>query len=147
MRRIAFLFSAAVAAAVFAGVAAADAVYHTSRIPLQPVTAATPGEGMVVNIHTNGPVIYAHEIYTLQGAVPGSYEVVLHIDATSLDCSSPTLVLPTATMQTNAAGNARADATFTPEQADGLRGHTVSAFWTISGPATYRSSCNLITLD
>ena len=41
---------------------------------------------MVVNAHANGPNVYAHEIYTLRHAVPGTYQVVLNIEATSLSC-------------------------------------------------------------
>jgi hypothetical protein len=146
MSRFALLLVVGGAAAIFAAVATADAVYHTTLILLQPVAAA-PGGGAVINIHANGPTVYAHELYLLKGARAGSYQVTLHIDPAHLDCSAPALNLPTATVVTNAVGNGEADATFTPEQADGLRGRTVSAFWTATGPASYETGCNIITLD
>ena len=146
MRRLALLLVVGGAAAIFAAGATADAVYHTTTIPLQPVAGA-PGGGVVINIHADGPTVYAHELYLLKGARAGSYQVALHIDPAHLDCSAPALDLPTATVVTNVVGNGEADATFTPEEADGLRGHTVSAFWTVTGPASYRTGCAIITLD
>src|SRR5829696_8976759 len=70
--------AAAVLGLAFAGTAAADSAYHTERLALRGVAGA-PGGGMVVNIHANGPNVYAHEIYTLSHAVPGTYQVVLSI--------------------------------------------------------------------
>ena len=61
-----------------AGAAAADAVYHSERLELAGLAGA-PGGGMVVNVHTNGPQVYAHEIYTLRDAVPGTYQVILEL--------------------------------------------------------------------
>jgi hypothetical protein len=101
----------------------------------------------VVNIHTNGPIVYAHEIYTLRQATPGAYTVTLTLYPTSLDCSGTTIPIQAATLTTNPQGNGQADAKFTPEQADGLRGSTLSARWSVSGPASYVSDCMVITLD
>jgi hypothetical protein len=113
---------------------------------LQPLGRA-PGGGMVVNIHANGPTVYAHELYLLKGAAPGSYQVTIHLYASS-DCSGdPLLSLPTATLDTNAVGNGEADAVLTPADADGLRGSTLGAIWTVQGPASYASACSAITLD
>jgi hypothetical protein len=140
------LVAAVAATAVLAAGARADAVYHTARLPLAPLASA-PGGGMVVNAHANGPTVYAHEVYMLKGAAPGTYQVALHIDASGLTCKSPTIVIPTATLTTNHVGNGAADFFFTPADAGGLRGTTVSAFWTVTGPATYATSCTTITLD
>ena len=146
MYRILAVAAAAFAAAAFAGAAAGDAVYHTAQIPLQPLAGAAGG-GMVVNIHANGPTVYAHELYLLKGAAPGSYQVTIHLYASS-DCSgSPLLSLPTAILDTNPVGNGEADALFTPADADGLRGNTLGAIWTVEGSATYASACSVITLD
>jgi hypothetical protein len=133
-------------AGVLAASAAADAVYHATRIPLHGIEDA-PGGGTVVNIHANGPVVYAHEVYLLDGAEPGSYQVMIHIYPASQDCTGEALNLPTAALETNAAGNGQADVKFTPADADGLRGLTVSAFWTAEGPASYTTDCSIITLD
>jgi hypothetical protein len=108
MRHILILAATAILAAAFAGSATADRVYHTERLELTGLSGA-PGGGMVVNVHPNGPNVYAHEIYTLSHAVPGEYQVFLHLFLTSLDCTGATAALPTATLTTNASGNGRAD--------------------------------------
>jgi hypothetical protein len=146
MRTILVLVATTLAAAALAGTAAADAVYQTERLELSGVAGA-PGGGMVVNVHANGPEVYAHEIYTLRQAVPGTYQVTLNI-FTSPDCTGTALlVVPTATLETNALGNGRADVKFTPEDAAGLRGMTFSLSWTVTGPATYVTHCTVVVLD
>jgi hypothetical protein len=146
MRHILVLVATAVLAAAFVGTAIADQVYHTQRLELNGVGGA-PGGGMVVNIHPNGPNVYAHEIYTLSHAVPGTYQVSLNLFLTSLDCTGATAALPTAMLTTNAAGNGRADVKFTPEDAAAIRHMTFSISWTLAGPATYATACTVVTLD
>jgi hypothetical protein len=146
MRSVISLGAATLAAVVLAGTAGADAVYHTQHLELHGLAGA-PGSGSVVNIHANGPNVFAHEIYTLRQAVPGTYEVSLHIFAASLDCTGAAQSFPTATLTTNAEGSAHADVKFTPEDAADLRGLTVSIKWTVSGPATYSTDCTVVTLD
>jgi hypothetical protein len=146
MRRILGLAAVTLAAAALAGTAAADAVYHSERLDLKGLGGA-PGGGMVVNVHTNGPQVYAHEIYTLRQAVPGTYQVILNVFPTSLDCTGMALAVPTATLETNARGNGRADVKFTPEDVAGFRGMTFSLSWTVTGPATYVTSCTVVVLD
>jgi hypothetical protein len=146
MARI-FVFAVAlVSAAAFAVGAAADSAYRTEQLDLVGLAGA-PGGGRVVNIHTNGPVVYAHEIYTLQHAAPGTYQVFLNLFPTSLNCSGAVVPIPTASIETNAAGNGQGDAKFTPEDAADLRGQTFSISWTVVGPATYQSACTVVTLD
>jgi len=131
--------------------ASADSTYHTGHIALAPIAGAPLTSGFVQNIHANGLNVYAHEIYQLNDAEPNSsYEVVLSIWTSNTSCSGqPTLQLPTATLTTNAAGNGLADVVFTPEDADGLRGLTVSATWTLwnGTTATYATDCEVISLD
>jgi hypothetical protein len=146
MRQILVVIATAVLAAVFVQSAAADRVYHSERLGLTGLAGA-PGGGMVVNIHPNGPNVYAHEIYTLQHAVPGTYQVFLNLFTTSSNCTGPTAALPTATITTNAIGNGSADVKFTPEDASALRGMTFSISWTVAGPATYVTACTVVTLD
>jgi len=138
--------AAAVLGLAFAGTAAADSAYHTERLALRGVAGATGG-GMVVNVHANGPNVYAHEIYTLSHAVPGTYQVVLSIYPGSLSCSGTPIMLPTAQLMTNAVGNGRADVKFAPEMVGELRGITLSISWTVTGPATYVTRCTVVTLD
>jgi hypothetical protein len=135
-----------VGAASFAGSAAADGVFHTERIELSGLGGA-PGGGMVVDIHANGPNVYAHEIYVLNHAVAGTYQVFPTLFPTSLNCTGPSASIPTATIATNAEGNGRADAKFTPEDVGALRGTTLSIRWTVTGPATYVTDCTVVTLD
>jgi hypothetical protein len=146
MRQTLVVIATAVLAAVCGGTAAADSAYHTEQVDLTGVGGA-PGGGMVVNIHTNGPNVYAHEIYTLQHAVPGTYQVFLNLFLTSLNCTGPTVALPTATLTTNSTGTGQADMKFTPEDAAELRGTTFSISWTVAGPATYVTACTIVTLD
>jgi hypothetical protein len=131
--------------------ASADSTYHTGHVALAPIAGAPLRSGFVQNIHANGPNVYAHELYQLNGAEPSSsYQVVLSIWTTNTSCSGePMLQLLTATVITNAVGNGLADAVFTPENADGLRGLTVSAMWTLwnGATATYATDCEVISLD
>jgi hypothetical protein len=146
MRGTLGLVAAMLGAAALAGAAAADAVYHTERLELSGLAGA-PGSGTVVNIHTNGPQVYAHEIYTLRDAVPGTYEVILTVFPASLDCTGMALAFPTATLETNTSGNGQADAVLSPEDVTGFRGMTFSLTWTVTGPATYVTGCTAVVLD
>jgi len=137
---------AAVLAATLAAAASADRAYHTERLELRGLNGA-PGGGMVVNIHPDGGIVYAHEIYVLSGAVAGTYQVALHIFPASLNCSGESAVIPTATIATNAHGNGMADVKFTPADAAGIRGLTLSINWTVTWPATYVTDCTVVTLD
>src|SRR5215204_1619946 len=132
MRKMVVLVAAAgVLVLALNATAAADSAYHTERLALSGVSGA-PGGGMVINAHANGPSVYAHEIYTLRHAVPGTYQVSLAIFPTSLTCAGPSIVIDTAQITTNAVGNGRGDAKFTPEDAAMLRGSTVSIRWSVT---------------
>jgi hypothetical protein len=101
--------------------------------------------GFVENIHANGPTIYAQERYVLVGAQPGTYTVTLTITSPLLPAPQ---VLTSATITTNAVGNGVGKVTFTPADADGLRGLTVTIVWTVSSAgATYRTSPQTVVLD
>ena len=102
---------------------------------------------MVVNAHANGPNVYAHEIYTLRHAVPGTYQVVFeHLR------HEPQLRRHADRDPNRAALNKRRrqwprGCEVHPEDAGALRGSTVSIRWTVSGPATYATQCTVVTLD
>ena len=145
MRQFLVLGVTVVIAAAFAASAAGDAVYHTERLTLS--SASAQGGGMVVNAHPNGPNVYAHEIYQLRDAVPGTYQVFLNIFPGSLDCTGSSSALPTAQLVTNSVGTGQADAKLTPEDVAALRGMTFSINWTVTGPATYVTPCTVVTLD
>ncbi len=49
------------------GTALADQVYHTQQIALAPVGGAPLRTGFVVNVHADGPRVFALERYALNG--------------------------------------------------------------------------------
>ncbi len=150
--RILAAAAAASALAVLAPLAAADAVYHSQHMRLRPVGGAPLQSGFVENIKANGPTIYAHEVYVLNGASSNtSYTVTNNFFFFNPDCSDPAAagLFPTAVLETNESGNGRADAVFGPADLAGLEGvHGV--FWTLSnaaGEVVYRTDCTAVTLD
>jgi len=143
--------AAVVVAAALAPLAAADAVYHTEHLALAPVGGAPLRAGFVQNIKAEGPRIYAHEIFVLNGAVPkSSYTVTRDFFFLDPECDG-TLVFASdvAQLATNAAGNARGDVFVTPAEAEGFEGvHGV--LWTVQnsqGAVVYRTECTAVTLD
>jgi hypothetical protein len=129
--------------------ALADAVYHSSHIALMPVGSAPLRTGFVENIHANGPNVFAHEEYVLNGAMPKtSYTVTIHVFASS-GCMNALFNLDTATLTTNAAGNGTAEKVFTPADVGSLANSTIYAYWTVSmgGSITYMTACQTIQLD
>jgi hypothetical protein len=129
--------------------AAADAVYHTQHMQLEAVGGAPLRSGFVQNIKANGPTIYAHEVYVLNGAAPRtSYTVTNHF-FDGATCAGPVTDTPTAELTTNRAGNARGDVFFVPADVAGLEGvHGV--LWTVQNAAdevAYESGCSIVTLD
>src|SRR5919197_5720925 len=137
MRKL-FLAAALVALLALPSGAAGDAVYHSQHLVLHPVGAAPLHSGFVENIHPNGPNVYAHEVYVLNGAQPSAnYQVVLLIFPFSTSCSSEPVPIPTATLSTNGSGNGRADAFFRPEDVPpALRGASHGLFWQLSSGGT-----------
>jgi len=133
-----------------AGPAFADGVYHSSHYDLNAVGAAPLRSGFVENIHANGPNVYAHEVYVVVGASPmTSYDVTIAVYVQDPACSTTPLQIVTATLTTDAGGSGRADAFFSPEDADGLRGASHGAIWSlsVSGAPVYQTDCSTIVLD
>ncbi len=138
--------------AVMAGAvsARADAVYHSQHVALSPVGGAPLRSGFVENIHADGPNVYAHEQYVVNGAEPDTtYQVVLMIFPLDTTCSSSPIMIPTAVITTNTAGNGSAYHVFTPADADGLHGLTVGGMWFLMNrnTAEYTTSCATVHLD
>jgi hypothetical protein len=137
----------------------ADRVFHTERLSFvltsDGAAAGYPAlrAGLVVDIHTNGPVIYALERYMLNGAKPNTdYQVVLNVSATG--CGNPQNVkVSTALLTADAQGDAAGDHTFTPADvaAAGLHaGMTLGITWTFvsNGIIAYQTpSCINVGLD
>lgn len=142
------IFAVGAAVLALAPAALADAVYHSSHIPLTPVGSAPLRSGFVENIHPNGPNVFAHEQYVLNGARPNTtYTVTIHVGSSS--CSSLLFSLDTATLTTNRAGNASTFHVFTPSDVGALANSTIHAFWTVStgGALVYQTACQTIQLD
>ena len=155
-RRLCCLLSAALMAmfvvAVLASPAAADRVYHSEHLELTPVGGAPLRSGFVENTKAQGPQIYAHEIFVLNGAVPNAaYTVTRNFFPFDPDCSGENGVFRSdvADLTTNASGNARGDAKITPEDVAGFEGvHGV--MWTVTNAAdevVYQTTCTAVTLD
>ena len=142
---------AAVAIASLAPSAAADSVYHTEHLRLAAVGGEPLRSGFVQNIKAEGPQVYAHEIFALNGARSRtSYTFTRDFYFQDPECDD-SLVFheDVATLRTNASGNARGDTVIRPEDVAGFEGlHGVR--WTVSnaaGVAVYRTSCTTVTLD
>jgi len=143
----------ALAIAAFAPTAAADSVYHSEHLRFAPVAGAPLRSGFVENIKAEGPRVYAHEVFVLNGALPRtSYTVSRNLFPFDPDCGGENGVFTSAVgnLRTNAAGNARDDTKVTPEEVAGFEGvHGVR--WTVvqnaTGALVYRTGCTAVTLD
>lgn len=143
-------FVVAVSALLLPAYASADRVYHSEHLPL--VSADGAHHGFVQNIHPNGPKVYAHEIYSLKGALPNTtYQVFLlvHLGDPGCDGSTATDFGSTA-LTTNAGGNGTADR-FIPASAVplGIRNQTHGVRWEVRAGSivVYRAACTNVTLD
>ena len=150
-RRLA-LAAATVAFATLAPLAAADAVYHTEHLALTPVGGAPLRSGFVQDIKAEGPEVYAHELFVLNGAAPSTtYTVTRHFYVFDPGCDGSFFFSdPVGTVKTNGAGNGRDDLVVRPEAIPpGLDGdHGVR--WTFadgSGLVRYETDCTTVTLD
>lgn len=130
--------------------AAADRFYHAQHLDLQPVGASPLDSGFVENIHANGPNIYGHEIYVLEGAAPNTtYQVTVLLYLFDPSCSTAPVALPTAQLTTNGVGNGQADSVFRPSDVPPeIRNATHGIRWTITGlSSSYETACSAVTLD
>jgi hypothetical protein len=137
--------------AVTASPALADRTYHSTHIALTPVGDAPLRTGFVENIHANGPNVFAHENYLVNGAIPNTdFHVEISVWVGNTACTGdPSFTMETATLSTNGAGNGHANHVFSPEDASGVRNTTDGATWTLStnGGAVYTSACETISID
>ncbi|MGY1618118.1 hypothetical protein ACI797_15365 [Geodermatophilus sp. SYSU D00691] len=140
-----------VGSALLAVPASADQTFTTTRYPLFPVGGAPLQQGAVVDIHAEGPQIYAQERYHLSGALPSTEYVVtlnIYLDPS---CTDFVAALETDTLLTNPAGNANGSATFTPADAAPLAQvqSEYGIVWEVSGPTgvAYTTGCQVVPLD
>ena len=139
-----------VLAALFTGRAAADSSFHTLHAELKPIGANPLRSGFVNDIHTNGVVNAAHEIYHLSGARPDTtYAISIFLYIADPTCSSAPLTIPTTQLTTNGAGNGNARFTFPAGPPTGLEGFVSGIRWVFTGPAgpAYETDCAPLTLD
>ena len=151
MRRV-ILIAAAFAALATAGTASADAVCHSEHLELRPLAGAPFRSGFVQNIHPNGPQVYAHEVYVLNGAMPNTtYVVRLWVYPFDTDCSGTGVNFASTTIHTNRAGNGRGDLFISPTSVpNALRSNqTHGVRWdvTSNGAPQYETRCTQVTLD
>jgi hypothetical protein len=153
LRRLRWLTASAVAVAALAPApAGADRVYHSEHLDLAAFGDAPLRSGFVENIKAEGPRIYAHEIFVLNGArARTTYTVTRDFFFQDPGCDG-NLVFheKVATLRTNGSGNARGDVFVEPAQVEGFEGvHGV--MWTVrnaGGAVDYRTtSCTAVTLD
>ena len=132
---------------------AADVPSPAQHFALVPLTDEPLRRGFVEVIHPNGPQVFAHHVYQLNGARSDqSYEVVISIWTSDLACADdPAFVLPAAVVDTNSSGNGEADVVFAPELLDalGLRGLAIGGNVTLlhDGSPAYTTGCRTIQLD
>jgi hypothetical protein len=130
--------------------AQADQGFHTTQYPLSSVTDGS-GHGWVIDVHAQGPTIYAQERYQLRDVEPGQ-TYVMNLYAYSDDgCGDLVVAVPgTATMTANAAGNARGGTTFVPAALEGLPRTTYHLRWQVTdatGVVVHQTECVAVALD
>jgi hypothetical protein len=128
----------------------ADRSQHSQHVQLLAVGGAPLKGGFVENIHANGPVVYAHELYVLKGAEPNTtYQVTINLFPFDATCAGAPVLIPTTTLTTNGAGNGVARHTFAPSDVPAaIRNATHGGYWTIaSATSSYRTACGTVTLD
>jgi hypothetical protein len=149
-RRLA-LAASSIAFAILAPLAAADAVYHTEHLALTPAGDSPLRSGFVQNIKSEGPEVYAHELFVLNGAAPSTaYTVTRHLFLFDPGCSGGGFVFnsPVGILTTNGAGNGSGDAFVRPEEVPEVLEGDHGVFWTIeSGTGRYQTACTTVTLD
>lgn len=149
MRRLISILIAAMALTFAAGPVAADSVYHSERLALVAETGAA-GSGFVVNIHPNGPQVFALERYALRDAQPNAtYEVTLVIDDAAALCGFA-IEIPMASGTTNAAGNLTLQGMVLRPGGipTCLRGETFSIHWEVwSGGVKTHTASTVVELD
>lgn len=141
-------------ATLSASAASADAAFHSARYELHALDGAPLSSGFVIDIHANGPQVYAQERYHLMGALPSTTYPVTLLAYTDLGCRGVPISIPETTMTTDARGNAHGSVTFTPEDVAAFRNPegiaTYGLTWVI-GPqgqsATYTTGCQVVALD
>jgi hypothetical protein len=145
---------AAAVAALAPAPAGADRAYHSEHLELVAFGGAPLRSGFVENIKAEGPRIYAHEIFVLNGArAMSTYTVTRDFFFRKPDCDADDADFhqEVATLRTNTSGNARSDVFVVPGQIGEALVGTHGVIWTIrnaAGTVTYATRfCTAVTLD
>jgi hypothetical protein len=143
--------SALVVAALAPSTASADRVYHSEHLNFTSVGGAPLRSGFVQNIKAEGPRVYAHEIFVLNGARARTvYTVTRRFFVGAPKCGGGFVFSSdVATLTTNTSGNGRADVFIRPADVAGFEGRH-GVMWTVrpaGGAIAYRTSCTAVTLD
>lgn len=131
----------------------ADQTHHTTRSEFHAVGDAPLKSGFILNIHANGPNVFAHEVYSLNGAIPNTtFQLVAHVYLDDLSCGgAPSVSLPIGEITTSGAGNVTDDIVLSLEAANalGFRNVTGADLWQVllDGEVVYQSECTLATAD
>lgn len=138
------------AALIAAPGAFADQVFHTSHAAVHSVAGAPLKSGFVNDIHTNGAVNSAREVYQLNGAQPDTtYQVQLLVYGNQ-SCAGSLLFppFPSATVTTNGAGNGNADFAFAAGSANEPP-LQVGIVWQFlaNGVPVYETDCVPVSID
>lgn len=130
--------------------AQADQDFHTTQYALSSVVDGS-AHGWVVDIHTQGPQIYAQERYQLRHVSPGQTYVMNLFAHSDPGCTQLVVAVPgIATMTANAAGNAHGGATFVPAAVEGLPRTTYYLRWRVTdatGAVVHQTACVPVSLD
>jgi hypothetical protein len=99
--------------------ALADQTYHTQRLPVHVEAAGYPlRNGTVVNIHSNGPVIFGKEQWILNGAKPNAtFRLAREFQEKFLGVVPPGTPLDTGfVMRTDSKGNGNVSVAVSPAE-------------------------------
>jgi hypothetical protein len=140
--------------------ASADAVYQTEHLGLTALGGAPLRSGFVQNIKAEGPTIYAHENYVLNGAQPNTaYTVTNNFFVAAIDdppededtlCTGEVWQTDMAVMTTNASGNAKAGVLIGPADLAGVELGMHGVMWTVrdaTDTVVYQTACTGVTID
>ena len=152
MKRLLLLLTAS-ALALAAPMASADQVYHSEHLSFEAVGGAPLRSGFVQNIKAQGPRVYAHELFTLNGAAPNTtYTVTRNFFVFDPGCDDGGFVFssPVGSITTNPAGNGSNRVVVRPEEIPASLVGAHGVLWTVtegSGAIRYQTACTTVTLD
>ena len=136
--------------------ASADQIFHSTRPSLMAITSNQLRNGDVVDIHPNGPVNYAIEIYHLNGAGPNTtHEIFFRLSGALFStpvCGVTSVPFgPVSSVMTNARGDAHNQLKIPPSFVTGLglHGQTPEISWVFEkyGIPAYQTACIPVALD